>query len=437
MQMRTVVPEMDIEFTVKTLHKAGVLGSVLTKLGTTSALVGDISTISIGKTYSLRKIIISVYDDAHLEEVLRVIERHDAVELVEKNDVVFQKHKAGKIRSKRVKDVQTITDLRYIYTPGVARVCTLIHKEPEKAREYTSIGNSVGIFTNGTRVLGLGDIGPEASMPVMEGKAVIYDQFVGLSATPILIQTKDPQEFVQTVVNVSPSFGAIHLEDIRMPDCFYIEDELKKRLTKPVMHDDQHGTGTVTLAAVMTLLRITKKSLKDKIVIAQIGLGAAGFGIASLLHDWGAEVIGVDPNEGAQKRFIDHGGKIDSLESAMKKALVVITTTGVVGLIKPQMIQKDQIILSLSNPRPEISPEEALGAGASFAADGKTINNALAYPGLFKGALTIGAHVISSEMKIRAAEVITRYAEDDELVPSPLHPSVHSAIVGEIQKIKP
>ena len=339
----------------------------------------------MGKSYSLRRLIISVYDEDHVQEVSASITSDPNVELIEENDVVFKRHRGGKIHSKRIRDISSLTDLRYIYTPGVARICTSIHKDPAKAKEYTSIGNSVGIFTNGTRVLGLGDIGPEASMPVMEGKAVIYDQFVGISATPVLIQTKDPEEFVQTVVNVSPSFGGIHLEDIRTPDCFYIEDELKKRLPhKPVMHDDQHGTGTVTLAAVMSILRMMNKSVKDNISVAQIGLGAAGFGIASLLHNWGAEVIGVDPDESSQKRFIDYGGKVGTLEDAMKKATVVITTTGVVGLIKPEMIQKGQIILSLSNPQPEIRPEDALAAGASFAADGKTINNAWPIPLFFE-----------------------------------------------------
>ena len=435
--MRVGLPEMDIEFTIRNLHRAGVLGSLLSQLGKTGALVGEISTIHVGKSYALRKLVMSVYDEAHVKEVSASINSHPNVEVVEENDVVFKKHKGGKIHSKRIENIDSITDLRYIYTPGVARVCTSIHQDPSKAKKYTSIGNSVGIFTNGTRVLGLGDIGPEASMPVMEGKAVIYDQFVGISATPILVQTKDPEEFVQVVVNVAPSFGGIHLEDIRAPDCFYIEDELKKRLPhKPVMHDDQHGTGTVTLAAVMSILKITKKSIKDNIIVAQIGLGAAGFGIASLLHNWGAEVIGVDPDEGSQKRFIAQGGKIGSLEEAMKQAEIVITTTGVVGLIKPEMIQKGQIILSLSNPQPEIKPEDALAAGASFAADGQTINNALAYPGLFKGALNIGAHSISSEMKIKAAEVITKFTEEGELVPGPLHSSLHYEIIKEIEKLK-
>ena len=429
------IPEMDVEFTMQALHKHGVLGSLLSKIGVTGALVGDITTIQMGKTHSLRKIIISVYDEIHLKEVYDIIQAQSSIELIKQEDMVFDRHLGGKIHSKRIKDIKTQMDLRYIYTPGVARVSQAISKDPKKAKKYTSIGNSVGIFTNGTRVLGLGDIGPEASMPVMEGKAVIYDQFVGLSATPILLQCKDPKEFVQTVINVAPSFGAIHLEDIRVPDCFYIEDELKKRLDKPVMHDDQHGTGTVTLAAIMQLLKITGKSSQKELSIAQIGLGAAGFGIASLLHDWGANVIGVDPSPEAQKRFVDYGGEVDTLENAFQRALIIITTTGVVGLIKPEMIKKGQIILSLSNPQPEIQPEEAIRAGAAFAADGQTINNALAYPGLFKGALLINARNISSEMKIRAAQVITKHTEGKELVASPLNPLVHQDIVKEIQKL--
>ena len=433
MKTRSGIPEIDIEFKLRILHKPGILGNILAQLGLAGALIGDLSTLQVGKSHAIRKVIISVYDQEHLKEISDQLEKHEFVEIIEQADMVFERHRNGKIESKRTRELKTVADLRYIYTPGVARVCNAIYENPEKAKEYTSIGNSVGIFTNGTRVLGLGDIGPEASMPVMEGKAVIYDQFVGLSATPILIKTKDPEEFVNTVVQVSPSFGAIHLEDICVPDCFYIEDELKKIVKKPVMHDDQHGTGTVTLAAVMSILRMLRKK-KANLTIAQVGLGAAGFGIASLLHDWGTKVIGVDPNQGAQKRFLDYGGQIDDLEPALKQAEIIITTTGVVGLIKPEMIQKGQAMLSLSNPEPEIKPEEALEAGASFAADGKSINNALAYPGLFKAALEIGANEISSEMKIVAAEVISKLSNNDELVPSPFHETVHNDIIDAIKK---
>jgi malate dehydrogenase (oxaloacetate-decarboxylating) len=306
----------------------------------------------------------------------------------------------------------------------------MIQRDPAKALELTGIGNSVGIFTNGTRVLGLGDIGPVAGMPVMEGKAVIYDQFVGISAVPILVDTKDPAEFIETVVRVAPTFGGIHLEDIRMPDCFRIEDELIRRLNKPVMHDDQHGTATVLLAAVLTALRHTNRDGRRDLVCAQIGLGAAGFGIAKLLIQAGFKVLGVDRNESACARLENVGGDIATLEDAMKRADIVIATTGVVGLIKPEMIQKGQIILSLSNPIPEIFPEEALDAGAAYAADGKSVNNALAYPGLFRAALDGRRKAITPAMKIAAARAISSLAGPDELVPSPLHPDVHTAVIA-------
>ena len=432
--MRGRIPEIDIEFTLRVLYRPSILGSIFTKLGSIGAYIGDVTTVEIGKTYALRKILISVHDQEHLKEVLKTLNAHDATEVITHTDLVFDRHKDGKIHTTRTKDISSLAELRYIYTPGVARVCSAIHKDAQKIREYTIIGNHVGIFTNGTRVLGLGDIGPEASMPVMEGKAVIYDQFVGVSATPILVNTKNPEEFVQTVMNIAPSFGAIHLEDIRVPDCFYIESELKKRLQKPVMHNDQHGTGTVTLAAVMSILRIIGKKPKDEFYVTQVGLGAAGFGIASLLHDYGAKIIGVDPDPVAQKRFEDYGGEIDDLESAFKRANIVISTTGVIGAIRPTMVRKGQVILALSNPHPEMTPEEALAAGAAFAADGKTINNALAYPALFKAALAANTNEISSKMKIKAAEVISNHADKNELVPSPLHPGIHNEIVKAVLK---
>jgi len=343
-------------------------------------------------------------------------------------DLVFEKHKGGKIHSARNENINTVSDLRYIYTPGVARVCLAIKADAAKAREYTNIAKSVGIFTNGTRILGLGDIGPVAGMPVMEGKAVIYDQFAGISATPILLNTKDPEEFIRTVVTIAPTFGGIHLEDIRTPDCFYIEDELIKRLNQPVMHDDQHGTATVTFAAILSAMRMVGHNKDFKPVVAQIGLGAAGFGIAKLLIDYGWPVIGVDLNPDSQKRLTDYGGKTANLADAMAQAEVVIATTGFKGLIKAEMVRKGQIILALTNPDPEIDPADAMNAGAAFAADGKSINNALAFPGLFRGALEVQALSITPAMKIAAAEAISNLAEKDELVPSIFNPKVHDAV---------
>jgi malate dehydrogenase (oxaloacetate-decarboxylating) len=430
MKRNIVNPEWDIVMEVKSLHQPGTLGKLLTEIGEEHGLIGDFTTISIGKTYSVRDITVSVYDKAHLDRVIDAVHKRTKTKILAIKDLVFEKHKGGKIHSTRNQNVETISDLRYIYTPGVARVCMAIHEDISKARLYTNIANSVGIFTNGTRILGLGDIGPVAGMPVMEGKAVLYDQFAGISATPILIDTKDPDEFIRTVINVSQTFGGIHLEDIRTPDCFYIEDELIRRLNKPVMHDDQHGTATVTLAAILSVLRLIGKEPDAHITVAQIGLGAAGYGIAKLLLDFGLKVIGVDPNADSQKRLTDRGGEIGSLEEAMKKADIVVSTTGIPGLIKPAMIKKGQIILALSNPSPEISPEEAIEAGAAFADDGRSINNALAFPGLFKAALESGANSITAPMKIAAAKAISALAEDDELVPSIFNPKVFKNVVA-------
>ena len=430
--LRPRFPDNDIKLRIKSPHRPGKLGLLLTVLGEEGALVGDIETLFIGKDHSFRNITISIFDEVHLDAIKTAIKNRTEVEILEIEDIVFKRHEGGKIHSKRKQELRRLEDLRYIYTPGVARVCRRIMNHPESYRKYTNIGNSVGIFTNGTRVLGLGEIGVLPSMPVMEGKAVIYDQFVGISATPILVDTKDPDEFIETVERIAPTFGGIHLEDIRIPDCFYIETELIKRLNKPVMHDDQHGTATVLLAAVLSALRQIGRTDDDSLVFAQLGLGAAGFGIAKLMIDYGFNVIGVDPMPESQKRLTNYGGKIASLEEAMDVADIVIATTGVVGLIGPDIVRKGQVILSLSNPQPEIFPEEALAAGASFASDGKSVNNALAYPGLFKAALEVNAKEINAKMKIAAAKAISEMAETGELVPSIFHEKVHQHVVKAV-----
>ncbi len=430
--IRPRFPENDIVLVVKSPHRYGCLGKLLTVIGEEGSIIGDIRTQFVGRDHSFREITVSVHDEKHLDRLKHAIGERTSVEILETKDIVFDRHLGGKIHSSRTRTLKRLEDLRYIYTPGVARVCKVIQKEPEMARVYTNIGNSVGIFTNGTRVLGLGDIGAVPGMPVMEGKAVIYDQFVGISATPVLVDTKDPEEFVDVVEKVAPTFGGIHLEDIRTPDCFYIEAELIRRLKQPVMHDDQHGTATVLLAAVLSALRQIGRSDDSNLVFAQLGLGAAGFGIARLLIDYGFHVIGVDPQPESQKRLTNYGGEAAELNEALGKADVVIATTGIVGLIKPEMVREGQVILALSNPVPEIFPEEALQAGASFASDGKSVNNALAFPGLFKAALQVNSHEIASAMKIAAAKAISELAEEGELVPSPFHPEVHNKVIEAV-----
>ncbi len=301
------------------------------------------------------------------------------------------------------------------------------------SRIYTSIGNTVAIVTDGSAILGLGNIGPVAGMPVMEGKAALFDQFAGISGIPILINTGDPDEIVETVKRISLSFGGILLEDIRSPQCFEIEERLKNELDIPVMHDDQHGTAVVTLAAVITACRSTGIDLQNASV-GQIGLGAAGLAICRMFLAYGVEeVYGTDLEEQAIQRLVSFGGKPLSLEEIVQSCDIVIATTGVPGLIRPEWVRKGQVILALSNPKPEIRPEEALQAGASFAADGRAVNNVLGFPGIFRGALDAGVKQISHQMLVAAAEAIANCTREGDLVPHPLDPKVHREVAREVE----
>jgi malate dehydrogenase (oxaloacetate-decarboxylating) len=295
------------------------------------------------------------------------------------------------------------------------------------------IHRTVAICTNGSRVLGLGDIGPVASMPVMEGKAVFYHQLANVSAMPILIDTKDVDEFVETVTRVAPTFGGIHLEDISAPECFEIERRLIESLPQPVMHDDVHGTAVVTLAAAIVACRHAGLTLEDE-TVGQIGLGAAGFGIAALMVDGKAKrVLASDPNEASHERARAKGIEITDMHTVMAEADVVVATTGVPGLIKPEMVRPGQVILALTNPYPEIDPELAIESGAAFAADGTSVNNVLGYPGIFRGALLAGAGEINLAMKLAAAEALASLAKGSELVPEALDRSVHEAVADAVK----
>jgi malate dehydrogenase (oxaloacetate-decarboxylating) len=346
-------------------------------------------------------------------------------------------HEGGKLDIQPVRAVSTVQDMRDVYTPGVARACRAIADEGDAAaRRYTMIGRTVAICTNGTRVLGLGDIGPRAAMPVMEGKAVFYRQLAGISAMPILIDAADPEEFVETVVRIAPTFCGIHLEDISAPDCFDIEARLDEALDQPVMHDDVHGTAVVTLATAMVACRQAEIDLQ-KATIGQIGLGAAGWGIAALMVDGGAgRVLGFDPNERSHDKARESGIEIaDSLEELMKAADVVVATTGKPGSIDPGLVRDGQVILALTNPEPEIDPDAATEAGAAVALDGTSVNNVLGYPGIFKGALLSGAKTVSREMKLAAAWAIAGLSiESDRLVPDVLDPAVHDHVAEAVCK---
>ena len=351
-----------------------------------------------------------------------------------KSDRVFNRHRGGKIRTVASIPINTQQILRDIYTPGVARVCLAIQKDPSAVRDFTSVDNTVAIVTNGTAVLGLGNIGALAGLPVMEGKAALFADLVGINGVPILLRETLVDRVVETVAAIEMSFGAIQLEDFAAPECFAIETKLQEKLSKPVLHDDQHGTAVVALAALINAARHAGRNLRES-TIGQVGLGAAGTGIVRLLRAYGVgRILGTDRNPDAVARLLALGGEGGSLESIMGRADIVIATTGVKGLIRPEWVRPGQVILALSNPDPEIEPHTAQERGAAFAADGKGINNVLAFPGLFKGALSARAKRFSDVMLMAAADAIAQLAGDDQLVPDPLDKSVHERVAAAVHE---
>lgn len=420
---------------VETPSKPGNFAKVAKAIGDGGGDIGDITTIKDGTITTIRDISVKCENQGQLEQIIENVRAiGKEVEIHAVTDDVLKAHEGGKIHMKSRIDVRSLRDLQRIYTPGVASVCLDIQSDPDKARYFTSIGNTVAIVTDGTAILGLGDIGPVAGMPVMEGKAVLFDQFTGISGVPILLDTSDPDTVVETVKHIHQGFGAILLEDIGSPHCFEIEERLKKELPIPVMHDDQHGTAVVALASVLSACRASRVDPK-KAVVGQIGLGAAGLAICRMLMAYGVEsVYGTDPQKEASDRLIQYGGQtLESLEEIMATCDIIVATTGVPGLIKPSMIRPGQIILALSNPNPEITPEDALFAGAAYAADGRSVNNAIGFPGIFRGALNANADEITYPMLVAAATAIFNHTKPGDLIPNPLDPMVHQVVARAVE----
>jgi malate dehydrogenase (oxaloacetate-decarboxylating) len=431
--------EKGIDKIVKTirvliLDQPGYLGRVATAVGNAGGNITDTNLVSYGFEYNTRDLTVFLDDEAQLQAVLAEVGKVEGVIISEIIDPVLELHRGGKIQVKSRFPIDSIATVRKIYTPGVAKVCKLIEQTPDLKYEYTAIGNTVAIVTNGTAILGLGDIGPVAGMPVMEGKAMLFDALAGINGVPILLQSKDVEEIVRTVIAIAPTFGAIKLEDIKAPECFEVETRLDAALDIPVMHDDQHGTAIVALAALLNATKYVGKPFRND-CIGMLGLGAAGMGISKLLIANGVKrMVGTDIDPRALEIFEKAGGVPLSLAEVMKAADIVICATGQAGLVEPAMVRKGQIILALSNPRPEISPEDARGAGAAFAADGRSVNNALAFPGIFRGALNARAHRICNRMKIAAARTIASFASAGELVPSMLNMEMHKAVAEAVER---
>jgi len=413
-------------------HEEGTFGRLLSAITAVGGNIGNIELLNESTNQVVRDITIFADDEKQLELILEAIRKNHGTKLLDVRDEVMALHLKGKIAVRSRYPIDSIATLQKVYTPGVAEVCMKIAKDPKLAHTYTSISHLVAIVTDGTAVLGLGDIGPLAGMPVMEGKAMLMETLVGLSGVPILLNTKDPDEIIKIVAAIAPTFAAIQLEDISAPRCFRIEEELQKKLDIPVMHDDQHGTAVVTTAVLTVAYRKLKKDL-GKAVIGQIGLGAAGNAIAKILmRITGNPVWGADLSEEALVRHETNGGKRSNLKEIMANCDIVVSTTGVQGLIKLEMVRKGQVILALSNPRPEIEPEVALKQGAAFAADGRLVNNVLGFPGIFRGAVDTWSPRISDEMLLAAAQAIANHTTDDQLVPNPLDRKLHQEVAHAV-----
>jgi malate dehydrogenase (oxaloacetate-decarboxylating) len=417
---------------VRNQQNIGVLAKLLTSIADAGGGTGSITLLTETSQYVMRDITVYAEDEARMERVLEAMRANPGTLVIEVRDEVLELHQKGKIAIRSRYPIDSLTTLRRVYTPGVAEVCLRIANDPRQARLYTSVSHMVAIVTDGTAVLGLGDIGPLAAMPVMEGKAMLMETLVGLSGVPILLNTKDPEEIVQAVTAIAPTFAAIQLEDISAPRCFEIEERLQAALEIPVMHDDQHGTAVVSTAALIVAARETGADL-TKAAIGQIGLGAAGHAIGQMLMRLtGNAVYGADLSQDALERFEKSGGRKSNLKEIMAECDIVIATTGAPNLIKPEMVRKGQIILALSNPNPEIDPEAALERGAAFAVDGKSVNNVLGFPGIFRGAVDANAPRITHEMLVAAARTIAELAPAGELVPSPLDKRLHIAVARAV-----
>lgn len=357
---------------------------------------------------------------------------------------VHQEH-AGKLEICGTVSLESADDLSIAYTPGVAEPCRKIHENEQAAYDYTIKGHTVAVVSDGTAVLGLGDIGAKASMPVMEGKAALFKKFGGVDAFPICLDTKDPEEIIHAVKLIAPCFGGINLEDIASPKCFEIERRLEEELDIPVFHDDQHGTGIVVTAALLNALKVVGKKI-DEVHIVLNGPGAAGTAIIQMMRSAGAKHIIACDEHGIlyksrgvgirdHKAMLCHITNEEDLHGDLADALVgadVFVGVSVAGALKPEMIAtmaKDPIVFAMANPTPEIMYEEAMAAGVKVMGTGRSdypnqINNVLAFPGIFKGALRARARDITPAMKVAAAKAIASVISEDELCPEKIIPSI-------------
>ncbi len=427
----------------------GALGKLATNIG---AAGGNIYAIEgfVAKGASIeRTMVVNCIDVDHQETIVEAMKKTEGVTVVDWYDRTFRMHEGGKIEVLPLLPVGDFDDLSMAYTPGVARVCRAIANDESLADEYTIRKTTVAIVSDGTAVLGLGNIGPKGAMPVMEGKALLFKEFAGVDAFPICLDVSSPEEIVETVIRIAPTFGGINLEDIAAPGAFYVEEELKKRLDIPIFHDDQHGTAVVTLAALENALRITGKRMEDLAIVIS-GVGAAGVAIGKILLGAGAtNIIGVDSQSAVHvgredlntwkqwfAEYTNPDDRAGSLSDVIAGADVFIGVSApdVLTVDDVKSMASDPIVFAMANPDPEIQPElvaglvRVLGTGRSDYPN--QINNVLAFPGIFRGALDARAKDITENMKLAAAKAIAESVTDEQLSETFIMPPVFDKSVS-------
>jgi len=434
-------------------NRAGMLASVTQAIASVGGNLGQIDLIEQTRQISIRELTVDASSSEHEEKIVQAVKTLPDVTVLEVYDRTFNLHRSGKITVNSKIPIKSQADLSMAYTPGVGRICTAIAEDPAQVYTLTIKQNPVAIITDGSAVLGLGNLGPYGALPVMEGKAMLFKEFAGIDAFPICLATQDTDEIIRTVKNIAPVFGGINLEDIAAPRCFEIEDRLRKELDIPVFHDDQHGTAIVTLAALINALKLLKKSLSEIRIVIN-GAGAAGVAVARLLRKAGAQTIWICDTKGIislsrtdlTEQKLEFAVKAQgSLAGALQGADVFIGLSAP-GVLTPEMVRsmaKDPIVFAMANPIPEIQPE-LLGPDVAVIATGRSdypnqINNVLAFPGVFRGAIDCRASAITTTMYLEAAYAIASLINPSDLdreyiIPSVFDKRVALAVAAAVQQ---
>lgn len=431
-------------------NKVGMLASVNRVISEMGGVVGAIDLVGPEDGVLVRDISIFTNDPDHSDKIVESIKKTPGVEFVNFSDRTFLVHLGGKISIRNRIPVKTRDDLSMAYTPGVARICMEINQDPEDAYKLTTKGNTVAVVTDGTAVLGLGNIGPKAAMPVMEGKAMLFKEFADIDAWPICLDTTDTEEIIRIVKAIAPGFGGINLEDIAAPRCFEIEQRLREELEIPVFHDDQHGTAVVTTAALINALKVVGKNV-EKIKVIVSGAGAAGIACTKMIMHLGVKNLIVCDSKGAihskrtnlnpSKNWLAENSNPEKESGALKEVIagadvfLGVSAPNIIGQKDVKNMAKDPIVFAMSNPDPEISPEEA-SPFAAVMATGRSdypnqINNVLCFPGIFRGALDCRSNTINEEMKLAAAHAIAGVVDDAHLNADYIIPSVFDTTVAK------